>query len=222
MKRSSIAIIGVGAVGSTIAYTLLAKNSVAEIILIDVNTERCDGEVLDLADCIGFSRTSRIYHGTYQDAKKADIVIIAAGRAQKPSELRSALLETNKAILKTIMEQLHGLRHDALIIIVANPLDTLTYYAQQWSELPHSQIFGTGTFLDSQRLKHFLSSFTQIAVHSIESFIVGEHGESQVVAWSHTRIAGNLVEQYGITEKMKQEFSHVVKTQAYEIIKAKG
>ncbi len=222
MKHIRIAVIGTGAVGSTIAYTLLLKNSATELILIDTHTERCQGEVMDLVDAIGFSRTTKIYQGTYNDAKKADIIIISAGKPQKPGESRSALLEANKEIMKSILHELRGLNPAAILMIVTNPLDSLTYYAQQWSELPRDQIFGTGTFLDSQRLKHLISSFAGVAVQSVEAFVLGEHGDSQIVAWSTTRIAGTPVENHGITQAMKHELALVVKSEAYEIIKAKG
>ncbi|MBA3751355.1 L-lactate dehydrogenase [Candidatus Dependentiae bacterium] len=222
MRHIRIAIIGTGAVGSTIAYTLVLKNSATEIVLIDTDTERCQGEVMDLVDVMGFSRTTKIYQGTYADAKKADIIIISAGKPQKIGESRSALLEANKAIMKSILSELRGLNVEALLMVVTNPLDSLTYYVQQWCELPRAQVFGTGTFLDSQRLKHLISSFAGVAVQSVEAFVLGEHGDSQIVAWSATRIAGGPVENHGITVEMKQELARVVKAEAYEIIKTKG
>lgn len=222
MKHVVVAVIGVGAVGATIAYALLLKNSVAEIILIDCNLPRCAGEVKDLADVLGLSYASRIYQGTYEDAKRADIIIMAAGRPQKPGEPRIKLIDANKAIITSVVDSLKGLNPNAIFLVVANPLDILTGYAHKHLDLPAGQIFGAGTFLDSQRLKHYLACQTGIAEESIDAFVVGEHGDSQLVAWSLTRIAGAPVERFGIDEKKKQEIANAVKNAAYDIIQAKG
>ncbi len=222
MKHTTVAIIGVGAVGSTIAYALLLKNSVSEIILIDVDITRCSGEVKDLADVLGLSYASKVSQGTYEDAKRADIIIMAAGRPQKPGEPRTVLIDANKGIIKSVVASLKGLNPNVLFIVVANPLDVLTAYAYKHLGLPAGQVFGAGTFLDSQRLKHFLTCQTGIAEESIEAFVVGEHGDSQSVAWSITRIAGSPVERFGITEKMKEDIARAVRNEAYDIIQAKG
>jgi L-lactate dehydrogenase len=222
MKHTTVAVIGVGAVGSTIAYALLLKNSVSEIILIDVDVKRCSGEVKDLADVLGLSYASKLMQGTYEDAKRADIIIIAAGRPQKPGEPRTGLIDVNKGIMKNIVESLKGLNPKAIVIVVANPLDILTHYAIKHLGLPAGQIFGAGTFLDSQRLKHYLACQTGVAEESIDAWVVGEHGDSQLVAWSLTHIAGAAVERFGITEVMKKEIALAVKNAAYDIIQAKG
>lgn len=200
----------------------MLKNSVSEIILIDIDVKRCSGEVKDLADVLGLSYASKISQGTYEDAKRADIIIMAAGRPQKPGEPRTVLIDVNKGIIKSVVASLKGLNPNAIFLVVANPLDILTTYAHKHLGLPSGQIFGAGTFLDSQRLKHFLACQTGIAEESIEAFVLGEHGDSQSVAWSITRIAGASVEHFGITEKMKQEIAHAVKNEAYDIIQAKG
>ncbi len=222
MKHSKIAIIGAGAVGSTIAYALMLKNSAAEIILIDIDTKRCSGEVRDLSDVLGLSRLSGIAQGTYEDAKAADIIIISAGRPQKPGQTRIELIEVNKKIFSAILDALKGLNPSAILMVVANPLDLLTYYAHKNFELPPKQIFGTGTFIDSHRLRHLLSCTTGIAEESIEAFVLGEHGDSEMIAWSMTKIAGMPVEHFGIDEKKKDEMARSVRNEAYEIIQAKG
>lgn len=220
--KHSVAIIGVGAVGSTIASALLSKNIVAEIILLDKDEERCAGEVKDLSDALGFSYASRVVHGTYNDVKKADIIIISAGRPQKPGESRIELIDTNKRILDDVLRNLQGVQKNAIVMLVANPLDILTFCTLQQLDLPHNQLFGTGTFLDSQRLKQLLSQQVGIAVESIEAYVLGEHGDSQIIAWSLARIAGSSVEQFGITDKKKKELLQQVRTAAYSIIQAKG
>ena len=158
-----VAIIGVGSVGSTIAYALLLKDTVSEIILVDINFERCAGEVKDLADVLGFSASSRVYQGTHADAKMADIIIISAGYPQKLGQSRVELYEGNKKIISSIIDELKGGNKDAILIMVTNPLDLMTYVALEESDLAAHQIFGTGTFLDTHRLKHLLACNTMVA-----------------------------------------------------------
>jgi L-lactate dehydrogenase len=220
--RHTIAIIGVGAVGSAIANAIISLNISADLILLDKDEERCAGHVQDLSDALGFSLTSRVFQGTYEDVKKAHIVIISAGRPQQPGESRLELIGTNKEILDDVLSQLVGLRQDALVIMVTNPLDILTYCALKQLDIPRKQIFGTGTYLDSQRLRHLLGNELGISERSIEAFVLGEHGDSQVIAWSSTKIAGNPVEQFGITLRRQRELAQRTKQIAYEIIHAKG
>ncbi len=220
--RHTIAIIGVGAVGSAVANAIIGLNISADLILLDKDEVRCAGEVRDLSDSLGFSLTSRVIQGTYDEIKKAHIVIMCAGRPQKPGESRLALLETNKGILDDVLGKLAGLRKDAVVIMVANPLDVLTFCTLKQLDIPRKQVFGTGTYVDSQRLKQLLGSELSISERSIEAFVLGEHGDSQVVAWSATRIAGNPVEQFGITPLRQIELGNRVKQIAYEIIDAKG
>jgi len=220
--KHSIAIIGVGAVGSAIANTLIANNTAAELILLDINKERCAGEVQDLSDALGSSLTSRVKQGTYEEVKQAHIILMCAGKPQKPGQDRLELMRTNKKILDDVLGNLTGLRKDAIVIIVANPLDILTFCTLKQLDLPRKQVFGTGTLLDSVRLQGILSERLNIADQSIEAWVLGEHGDSQVVAWSATRIAGNPVDHYGITPVDQAACAEEVKQAAYEIIEAKG
>ncbi len=222
MKQTSIAIIGVGSVGATIAYALLLRNIVSEIILIDRDTKRCNGEAKDLADALIFSTTSNILVGTYEDARRADIIVIAAGKPQSPGQSRIELMQANVLIVKSILDELAGVRSDAILIMVTNPVDVLTWYVRNHFQLPESQIIGSGTFLDSQRLKHFLAVHVGVAEESIQGFVLGEHGDSQCVAWSTVSIAGLAVELFGIDETTKNRIAAAVKNEAYEIIEAKG
>lgn len=198
------------------------KNLAAELILVDNNAQRCAGELKDLSDALGFSYVSRIVQGTFQDAKRADIIIISAGRAQKPGESRLGLLSTNKGILESIAKELQGLNPQAIVMIVSNPLDILTYHARSLFDLPGQQILGTGTFLDSQRLKYLISQAAQVSLDSVEGYVIGEHGDSQSVPWSQVRIGGLPIERFGFTTQMKEEYARTVRAQAYEIIEAKG
>ncbi len=176
MKQKKIAIIGAGSVGSTTAYALMLKDVVAELILVDINEQRCRGEILDLADALPLCKTSKIRTGSAQDVQQADIIIIAAGARQQPNQERTQLLKTNKAVIKSIFETITPLAPHAIVIMVTNPVDILTYYAQQWAQLPPAQVFGTGTLLDTQRLRGILSNRLSIATQSIHAYILAEHG----------------------------------------------
>ncbi|HLW72530.1 MAG TPA: L-lactate dehydrogenase [Candidatus Babeliales bacterium] len=223
MKHSKIAIIGAGSVGSTAAYALLLKNIAAEIILIDIDEIRCQGEILDLSDALSFDGTSRIRAGTAQDAAKANIIIIAAGKAQNPDETRQKLFSANKAIISNIFTSIKPINPQAIIIMVTNPLDSLTSLAQSLSGLPRNQVFGTGTFLDTLRLRGIIAEKVHIAPSSINAYVIGEHGDSQCAAWSSAEIAGTPIAQFPGIEKMElATMAQQVKDKAYEIIACKG
>ena len=223
MKHSKIAIIGAGIVGSTTAYALLLKKVAAEIILVDINETRCHGEILDLSDAISFNGASQVRAGTAHDAAQADIIIISAGKAQKPGETRQELFTANKTIISDIFAAIKPINSDAIIIMVTNPLDPLTLLAQSLSALPHNQVFGTGTFLDTLRLHGIIAQKLNIAPTAINAYVLGEHGDSQFVAWSSAEIAGIPIADYkGIEKKDLELFAQQVKDKAYEIIACKG
>lgn len=222
MKRTKISIIGAGSVGSTIAYTILLKNLATEIALIDIDEIRCRGEILDLSDTIDVSSPSSIHTGTSEDAKNSHVVIIAAGKRQTPGQDRIALVQANKKVIESVMHSITPLRKDAVVIIVTNPVDIITYYAQQLSGLPSSQVFGTGTFLDSQRLRGFISKKINIGEQSIHAYILGEHGDTQFPAWSCARVAGMPLSDFNLTQKELDHIAHETKNKAYEIISCKG
>ncbi|HRN78354.1 MAG TPA: L-lactate dehydrogenase [Candidatus Dependentiae bacterium] len=222
MNHKKIAIIGAGSVGTTTAYALILYNTPAEIILIDIDHNRCKGEVLDLADTIGFSSTPGIYSGTCQDACNADIIVIAAGARQKPGQKRSELLETNKKVVEAVLDQLRFVQKHAIVIMVTNPLDPLTWYAQEKLSLPRAQIFGTGTFLDSQRLQGILSQKLNISRESIQAYILGEHGDMQFPAWSITRINEKPLAMFNLSEETLNTIAQETRNKAYEIISCKG
>jgi len=216
-----IAVIGAGAVGSTIAYSLIIKGLVAEIILIDVNNDKEDGEVLDISDTLSFSETGTIKAGDYKDARDADIIIITAGAAQKPGESRLDLVTKNKAIVGAIFKEIGKIKSSTIIIMVSNPVDILTYLAQDISGLPHSQVFGTGTSLDTARLRSNVSKRFDIDSKQVDGFILGEHGDSEFVAWGTVSIGGNLAHEMLTGDEMKT-IAEEVKNEVYEIIREKG
>ena len=222
MRYTKIAIFGAGSVGSTIAYALMLENIAAEINLIDTNEIRCRGEILDLSDALSFCYPSKIKNGTPLDAKNADIIIIAAGKKQEPGQDRRILLEANKKVVSSIMNSINPVNENSLIIMVTNPVDAMTYYAQQLSNLPKSHIFGSGTFLDTQRLREQIAHRLHIAEQSIHAYILGEHGDSQFPAWSLARIAGISLNHFGLTESNLNTIAKNTKDKAYEIIACKG
>lgn len=222
MKHTKISIIGAGAVGSTIAYALMLKNSAAEISLIDVDEIRCRGEILDLSDALSFCGPSSIQSQTAKNAGKSDIIIIAAGKRQEPGQDRIALLHANKKIIKSILEEIQPLNKEAIVIMVTNPVDLLTLYAQEQINHPRSRLFSSGTFLDTQRLRGLLSQKLQIAQQSIHAYILGEHGDTQFPAWSCARVAGIPLHDFKFTQKELDMIATETRNKAYEIIKCKG
>ena len=222
MKPTKISIIGSGSVGTTIAYALLLKNIVAEILLVDVDETRCRGEVLDLSDVLPFCGPSLIHCGSTDDVQTSEIIIIAAGKRQQAGQERIALLKENKKIIESIICSIQPLRKDAIIIVVTNPVDLITRYAQELSNLPTSQVFGSGTFLDTQRLRGALSKKINIAEQSIHAYILGEHGDTQFPVWSCARVAGIPLSDFSITEKELDHIANETKNKAHKIISFKG
>lgn len=216
-----IAIIGAGRVGSTVAYSLLMKNCASEIIMVDTHQERCEGEVRDLADTLAFCQTSRIIQGTFKDAAQADIIIVCAGKAQEPGQTRMELLDTNKEIIASIMRNLEPINPSALVIIVTNPLDVMTYVAQQNSSLPHTHIFGTGTWLDTQRLRRYLGAALKVSPSSLDTLIIGEHGDDQCIVWSHTLCGGTPITEMGLSDHQLTEIARNARNEVYAIIEKK-
>jgi L-lactate dehydrogenase len=222
-KTTTIAIVGAGAVGTTTAYALILKNIPASIILIDVNETRCAGEIMDLSDVTPLHTGVHVRAGTPADAQHADIIIIAAGKRQEPGQSRIELLEANKAMLITLINQMKPFKKTALMLIVTNPLDILAYHAQRISALPHNQVFGTGTLLDTLRMKQLLAQKLGVHEASINAYIIGEHGDHQFPAWSVAEIGGKPL--HAFTQLSAHDLDAIVqntKNKAYEIIACKG
>ena len=223
MKQSKVAIIGAGRVGSTIAYALMLRNSAAEIILVDINKALCAGEVDDLSDALSFSSSSSVIAATPEQAAQADIIVITAGKAQEPDQDRIALLDANKKIALSITGSLKNINPNAVIIVVSNPVDVITRIVQETGILPKNQIFGSGTMLDTQRLRGLIAKKVNVAEQSVHVYILGEHGDSQFVAWSDADIGGMPIEQFpGLDQAVLNEMALKARQKAYEIIKCKG
>ncbi len=223
MKHGKIAIIGAGTVGSATAYALLLRDIPADIILIDRNDTKCEGEVEDLADALTLSLSHSITRGFLADAASADIIIVTAGIAQACGQSRLDLLDTNAQIVSDIFKNMKPLNPDAIIIVVTNPVDSMTQLVAQLSGLPKNQIFGSGTFLDTQRLRMIISKQITIAPELIELYVIGEHGDSQVVAWSTATIAGMPLLQFpGLQKNQLCVMAQEAKGKANSIITCKG
>ena len=219
MKK--VAIIGAGAVGSHICAAGILKNLPAEFLLVDLNENLETGEVLDLRDSLLFSDSKNVSGANFgdEDLKNADIFVITAGVAQKPGETRCELLAKNAKILTAIRKNLGEIKKSAVVILVTNPVDVLTALAAQIFDLPRGNVLGTGTFLDSSRLRWHLAEKSGVHPKSVHGFVLGEHGDSEFVAWSGVRIGGKIPD---FSEKEKVEIAEKTRREAYEIIAKKG
>ena len=193
---SKITIIGAGSVGSTIAYNLSNNNIASEIVLIDINKEKVEGEVMDIVQGTCFRDPISVVAGDYEDAKDSDIVIITSGIARKPGQTRIELTQTNVNILKSITPQIVKEAPNALYIIVSNPVDIMTYVFTKISGIPENQIIGSGTILDTARLRYGLSEHFKVAQKNIHAYVFGEHGDTSFIPWTGAYISGLSTDEY--------------------------
>ena len=191
-----ITVIGAGNVGATIAYTLSLGSIASEIVLIDINKDKVQGEVMDIVQGTSFREPISVIAGEYEDAKDSDIVIITSGVGRKPGQTRIDLAQTNVNILKSITPQIVSVAPKALYVIVSNPVDVMTYVFTKISGLPESQIIGSGTILDTARLRYDLSHHYKVAQKNIHAYVYGEHGDTSFIPWSLADIAGCRLSQY--------------------------
>ncbi|MCE2596296.1 L-lactate dehydrogenase [Motilimonas cestriensis] len=227
MKIKSVGIVGAGNVGVAGAYAIYLQQLCSEIILVDLDKARAEGEALDLMHGQGITGRVKVKAGDYADLTDCDVIIVTAGAAQKPGETRLDLLNKNAAIFKSITAELDQYAPNAIVVIASNPVDILTYIFQELSSRPNSKVIGTGTVLDTSRLKSLLSEHYDVDPASIHGYILGEHGDSEFAAWSTITIGGVSVvgnEVLGIAynqQDIDQLYEHV-KSAAYKIIAAKG
>lgn len=221
------AIVGCGFVGSASAFALMQSGLFSELVLIDYDKEKAEGEALDISHGLPFAKQMNIYAGNYEDISDASIIIVTAGAGQKPGETRLDLVKKNVAIFKSIIPEIAKYNRDGIILVVANPVDILTYVAAKLSGFPENRVFGSGTVLDSARLKYILGEHLGIDSRSVHAFIIGEHGDSELAAWSSANVSGiplhNFCEMrgyYNHDESMKA-IADNVKNSAYEIIEKK-
>ena len=228
MNIRKVAMIGCGFVGAASCFSIMESGLFSEMVLIDANKEKAEGEALDIAHGLPFSKPMKIYAGDYDDIVDASIIIISAGANQKPGETRLDLVKKNVAIFGQIMPEIANRNVEGVILVVANPVDILTTVAQRLSGLPKSRVFGSGTVLDTARLKYLLGEHLEIDSRSIHAFIIGEHGDSEIAAWSSANVSGIPLSQccemrgFYNHEKAMQDIAEQVKNSAYEIINRKG
>jgi L-lactate dehydrogenase len=222
-KPSRVAIIGAGMVGSTYAYTLLLQGIADEICLLDKRQSRAEGEALDLNHSVPLTRRAEIWAGTMEDVKDADIIMIAAGASQKPGQTRLDLLKENARIVGDVAEEAGSLAPDAVFLVTTNPVDVMTYVTMARSGVHHSHVIGSGTALDTARLRYMISRRLGIDPRSVHAYVVGEHGDSEVVAWSRASVAGTGIDEWPeLCEETRSRISDDVKMAAYDVIEKKG
>ena len=221
------AVIGCGFVGSSTAFALMQSGLFSELILIDADADRAEGEALDISHGTPFARPMKIYAGTYKDISDAAIVIITAGANQKPDETRLDLVNKNTKIMRSIVQEIMKYGCEGILLIVSNPVDILTYEALKISGLPKNRVIGSGTVLDTGRLKSELAEHLGVDSRSIHAFIIGEHGDSEIAAFSSANVSGvplnDVCEMRGYFhhEAAMREIAQTVKNSAYEIIEKK-
>ena len=228
LKSGNVAIIGCGFVGSASAFALMQSGLFTEMVLLDANHQKAEGEAEDIVHGIPFGRPMQIYAGDYDDIADAAIIVITAGANQKPDETRLDLVHKNIAIFQSIIPEITKRDFEGILLIVANPVDILTYTAQKLSGYPENRVIGSGTVLDSARLKYHLGQHLGVDSRSVHAFIVGEHGDSEIAAWSSANVSGipldNFCEMRGHYNHMEatERIAAEVKQSAYEIISKKG
>ena len=229
--QKKITIIGAGAVGATTAFALLTRGAASEVVLIDVNTDKALGEALDIKQATPFIDNCDIYAGSYADAVNSDVVIITSGIGRKPGQSRLELMQTNVGIIKSISQQIVKVAPNALYLLVANPVDILTYAFIKYTGLPKSQVFGTGTVLDTIRLRTRLAEIYNVNKQQVHANVLGEHGDTSFVAWSTATIAGiplaeyndSIASAYNLrTEYTREDVETYVRKSGGKIISRKG
>ena len=222
------AIIGCGFVGSSTAFALMQKALFNELVLIDYNTAKAEGEAMDISHGLPYSHPMDIHAGTYEELKDAALIVITAGAAQKPGETRLDLINKNVAIMSSIIDNINKVGVEGILLIVSNPVDILTHVALKKSGLPANRVFGSGTVLDTARLKYLISRHLDVDAKNVHGVIIGEHGDSEVPVWSITNISGIPLSQFC---ELRGHFDHKagmqkiyedVRDSAYHIIERKG
>ena len=221
--RDRVVLIGCGNVGMSYAYALLnQKNHVRELILIDLDEKRIEGEAMDLNHCLAFAPSKiDIRVGNYSDCKEADVVVIAAGANQAPGETRMDLINKNSKIFKGIVKNVMDNGFDGVFLVATNPLDVMTYLTWKYSGLPSNRVLGSGTSLDTSRLKYLLGSKLDINPKNIHAYVIGEHGDSEFVPWSNAEVGLQNIRCFLSDDELEKIYLDV-KNAAYEIINRKG
>ncbi|ANB58483.1 L-lactate dehydrogenase [Anoxybacillus sp. B7M1] len=223
-----VVLIGTGFVGSSYAFALLNQGVTEELVLIDVNQEKAEGDAMDLNHGLPFSPSpTKIWFGDYRDCENADLVVITAGANQKPGETRLDLVHKNMKIFESIVSEVMKSGFNGIFLVATNPVDVLTYATWKFSGLPHERVIGSGTILDTARFRYLLGQYFQVDARNVHAYIIGEHGDTELPVWSHADIGGKAVTEFIRERKQyKQEdletiFANV-RDAAYHIIERKG
>ena len=228
---NKITVIGTGSVGSTIAYTLAITGIASDIVMIDINGEKALGEALDIRQGTPFCNPCSIYAGNYSDAAGSDIVVITSGVARKPGQSRLDLAQVNVNILKSIPPEITRYAPDATYVIVSNPVDVLTYAFCKYSGIPEQRIIGSGTILDTARLRSRISEYYSVSQQNVHAYVLGEHGDSSFIPWSIANISNVPIEDYGKSvlnaegdypELKRNEVEEYVRKSGARVIQRKG
>ncbi|TDM12803.1 L-lactate dehydrogenase [Macrococcus lamae] len=227
IKGNKVVLVGNGAVGSSFAFSVLNQGLCDEFVIIDLNTEKARGDVMDLNHGLLYApNPMKIYAGTYADCHDASIVVLCAGAAQKPGETRLDLVSKNMKIFKSIIDEIMTSGFDGIFIVATNPVDILTYATWKFSGLPYDRVIGSGTILDTARFRYLLSEEFNVAPSSVHANIIGEHGDSELAVWSGANIAGislkDLLKEQPEKEDCMDDIFNRVRHAAYDIIEAKG
>jgi L-lactate dehydrogenase len=227
-RVNRVALIGTGFVGSSYAFALLNQGVTEELVLIDINKEKSEGDAMDLNHGLPFapSRT-KIWFGDYSDCKDADLVVLTAGANQKPGETRLDLVEKNTAIFKGIVNSIMESGFDGIILVATNPVDILTYAVWKFSGLPKERVIGSGTILDTARFRYLLGDYFDVDTRNVHAYIIGEHGDTELPVWSHADIAGTTISEWtknkeGFNQSDLDNIFFNVRDAAYQIINRKG
>lgn len=218
-----VVLIGCGNVGMSYAYNIVTtKNSINELVLIDINKEKAQGEALDLIHASAYGNSQiRIKAGDYTDCNDATIICICAGRNQLPNETRQDLIDKNIQVFKSIINEINKTNFNGIYLVATNPLDIMTYLTQKFSGFPKSRVIGSGTTLDSARLRSILGQKFKVNSKSVHAYVLGEHGDSEMIPWSNATIGLNKIDNL-LTDAEKDQILDEVRNSAYEIIKKKG
>ena len=227
MKKGKVVLVGTGFVGMSMAYAMLNRGGVQELVLIDIDTKRAKGEAMDLSHGLPFApQKMEIKTGNYSECKDAQVVVITAGIAQKPGQTRLELAETNTKIMKQITENIMASGFNGIIVVASNPVDLMTHVVSKVSKLPKNQVFGTGTVLDTARLRYLIADKLDVSPKNVHAYIMGEHGDSSFVPWNHAyvgckKIKDIMEENENYELKDLEKIHQGVVNAAYEIIENK-
>ena len=228
LGNRKVAIVGVGYVGASIAYALALKDVAREVVMIDINQEKTDGEAKDIRHGLPGMGTTDLYAGDYSDCADCDLIVVTAGRGRQPGESRLDLTSENAKIMRSVIDSIKKYYTRGVILIISNPVDILTYKAAEWMDLPNGMVFGTGCILDSSRFVRCIADYVGLSTGVINGYVIGEHGDGQIPVWSHVTVGGIPIAEYcediclPWNDKIRDSITQRTKTMGSEIIKAKG